>query len=290
MPENGSNLTIKEIKFAQWLLEKRPLFKRLLILALIIINLIIWGIALYQFYLFLIYQKNYQETLNGLTKNWVDFQSYHQRVQPAMPIIGDPAVIYLGQDANEPSKSRYDFIVEIENPNENWVIHSLDGQFNFEGQILEVKSSRFLPYEKKYLFSLNQLVESRISGVSFEINNINWQRLRPKMRERLDISKNLVFEEIKFIPPSVAEQKIAPARIQFKATNKSAYSFWRANLQIVIYQGRRIVDFYNIPLKNWLANQSQAIEITLLKPIEFASEIKVIPDVDLLAEDIFIKP
>jgi hypothetical protein len=290
MPENYSNLTLKEIKFAQWLLLKRPLFKRLLILFLIGINVIIWGIAIYHFSLILIYQKAYQETIEGLTKNWLNFYSYHQLNEPSFPIISDQNLIYIGPDPQEPIKSRYDFIVAIENPNDKWYIRSIEGQFSTDGQIINAKTESFGPFEKKYLFALNQITEGRIGAMNFEITHINWQRLRPGMREKLDILKNLVFEEVRFIPSSVIEQKIAPARIQFKAINKSAYSFWQVNVQIAIYQGSKIVDFYILPIKKWLANQTQSIELTLLKPLNFASDIKMVIDINPLDENIFIKP
>lgn len=289
MPNTNSNLTIKEIKLAQWLQGHKFLFKRLLTIGLITTNLVIWVIAIYHLSLFLIYRKAYQETILGLTKNLINFQVDHERLRPVPLIISNETLLFIGRSSIEPSKTLYDLVAEIENPNDVWMINSLEAEFTLDGQ--KAPATLFLlPNEKKYLYSLNQAVEGRVQTISLEIQKFNWQRIRPEKRTQLDILKNLVFEEINFIPPMIVNQKITPAQIKFKANNKSAYSFWQVNAQIALYQGSKIVDFYVMPIKNWLANQSQQLEINLVKPVEFVSQIKIIPDINLLDENVFIKP
>lgn len=289
MLNNDSNLTIKEVKFARWLYEHKFLFKRLLIISLIIINLIIWGVAIYHLTLFLIYRKTYQETIFGLTKNLINFSAYHEKVAPQPLIISNETLLFISQSPTEPNKSHYDLVAEVENPNNIWIVNPLEGEFIFDGQRASA-TLLLLPNEKKYLYSLNQVVDGRAQTASLEIQRFNWQRIRANKQERIDILKDLVFEEVNFIPPMIVNQKITPARIKFKAKNKSAYSFWQANIQIAVYQGSKIVDFYVVPIKKWLTNQTQQFEINLTKPIEFASRIEIVPDINLLDENIFIKP
>jgi hypothetical protein len=290
MNQNNYDLTIKEIRFSRWLLEKRKFFKRLLVFILIVIDLILWGFVFYQVSLLLIYQKNHQENLKTLSKNLVNFENYHKLVEPKPLSVGQPLVIYLGPDLNEPTKSRYDFIVEIENPNEMWFVQSLEGEFTFDNNSIKGVLTSLSPFEKKYLYILNQPIEEKIQNVNFEIKNIKWLRLRPFLKNKLEILKQLSIEKIEFIPTTFIENKIIPARIKFEIKNNSAYSFWDLKLQIAIYKDSKIVDFNIFSIKYWFINQTKSLEIPLSKHLDNISKIVIIPDLDFLNENLFIKP
>ncbi len=279
------NLTVENIKTAQWLQAKKPLLRRLLILVLILVNLIIWTIAVYQTILFIIYTPAYRDTINGLTRNWVNFLEYNERVQPNLPVVSNETLVYLGQD----NGYHYTFVAEAENDNNDWAVSLLEGKIVLGNQTIVVSTS-LLPNEKKYLLSLNQTTPQPASTPDLEITRIAWRRVRPELRSQLEIIHNLSFQNINFIPSQPLGNKIEPARLRFNALNQSAYSFWEVKAQIVLYQNNKIVDVYVVPITNWLAGKERSIEINLSRLIDFVSTIKIIPDVNLLDTSNFINP
>lgn len=288
MPDENKT-AIQRVKLARWVFLNKPLFRRVLIIALIIIGVVVWTVALYHFISLLLNQKAYQEAIDRLGEDLVNWQFFQERSKPTSPIISNITAIYVGQDFSEPTKSRYDLIAEIENPNDSWAINSLEGKFIFDGQNVSTATS-LMPKEKKYLFSLNQITDSKIQSVDMEAANIKWQRIKSEMRQKLDILNQFIFKEINFIPPGIIDQKITPGRIQFKALNSSAYNFWQINIQIIVYQGSKIVSIDPLPIKNWLAGQEQSLEINLTKSINSFSSIKIVPDVNILDGTVFMQP
>lgn len=283
------NLKLQEIKLAQWFLNHKPQLRLLLKIVFMAMVAIIWLFVFYQLTIILIYQRNYRATINGLTKDLIDIQFYHQRLKPETPVITEENIIYNGKDLSDQKRSRYDLVAQIDNQNNLWVATEVSGQFIFDHQSVLAKTL-LLPNEKKYLYALNQPISSEARTAKLEIKNLNWRRVRPEMTWRLNIVDNLSFSDINFVSPLVIDKKSAPARIQFKAVNKSAYSFWQVNAQVAIYQGVKIVDFYIVPIKNWMSGQTQSVEINLTKTIDFVSQIRIVSDVNVLDDSIFIKP
>jgi len=273
---------LKKLNIAYWLLEHRKLLKYILIYFLIALNLFIWGIAIYQFSLFLTYRKAYNQMLNDLTQDKIDYLAIHKHNQPLPLTIQNKTIITL------PIKGEYDLVAEAENQDSRWIIKNFEYKFVWSGGESDSNRTFFLPSEKKYLFVLNQKIKNLPKNFQIKIVKISYQRVRPKMRKKLSILSQLKFRKVIFSPTMRANQKIIPAQIKFQAINQSAYSFWQVNAIISIYQGSRIINLTIYPLRNWRADEKRNIEINLSLPLTSVTSIKIIPEINILDKSVFM--
>lgn len=288
MADSNQNLALREVRFAQWWRNKLPLFKKIITYILILINVVIWGIFVDRLVLYIIYTPNYQQTLNGLTTNLIDYQSYSRLMQPDVPVVNNVYVVNLGTDERDPQKKDYTLVAEIKNNNERWAVSSLIGQFDLAGQPVLVKGF-LMPQQKKYFLALRQPSSQPVSATSFVIKNITWHRVKPEERDRLNLMNQLSFDKINFIPAAILNNRPTPPQVEFNAVNQSAYNFWQVNVQVILYQGQGVADAYVLPVTNWMAGQSRTITFNLTHNINFVSQIIVVPDINLLDDSIFIK-
>lgn len=289
MTNSNPNLTLKEVRFAEWWRNKLPLFKKIVTYILIFINVAVWGIFVDRLVLYIIYTPDYQQTIKGLTTNLIDYQSYNRLMQPNTPVVNNVYVVNLGTDERDPQKKNYTLVAEVENNNQRWAVSSLTGEFDLAGQLIEVNGF-LMPQQKKYFLALRQPNAQSVSTASFTIKNIAWRRVRPEERSRLSLINQLFFEKTNFIPAAILNNKPTPSQVEFNAINRSAYNFWQVNVQAVLYQGGGVVDAYVFPIANWMAGQSRVITFNLTRNINFVSQIIVVPDINLFDDSIFIKP
>jgi len=289
MANPNQNLTLEEVHFAQWWRGKLPLFKKIIIAILIAINIVFWGIFIYQLVLYIIYTPNYQQTINGLTTNLIDSQSYQRLMQTNPPMVDNVYLINLGTDTQDPQKKDYTLVAEVENDNQQWIITSLVGQFDLAGQPVTVQGF-LMPQQKKYFLALRQQSTQSVLTTSFTIKNATWRRVKPAERDRLNLINQLSFENINFIPAAVANNKATPPQVEFNAINHSAYGYWQVNVQVILYQGGGVVDAYVFPITNLMTGQSRTVTFNLIHNINFVSQIVVVPDVNFFDDSIFIKP
>ena len=289
MADFNQNLTLKEVRFAEWWRNKLPLFKKIVTYFLILINVVVWGIFVDRLVLYIIYTPNHQQTIKGLTTDLIDYQSYNRLMQPNIPVVKNVYVVNLGTGERDPQKKDYTLVAEVENNNQQWAVSSLVGQFDLAGQLIEVNGF-LMPQQKKYFFVLRQPSAQSVSTTSLAIKNIAWRRIRPEERSRLSLMNQLSFEKTNFIPAAILNDKPTPSQVEFNAINQSAYNFWQVNVQVVLYQGGRVVDVYVFPIEDWMAGQSRVITFNLTRNINFVSQIIVVPDINLFDDSIFIKP
>jgi hypothetical protein len=286
MSDSNQDLNIEEVKIAKWYQSKKVLFKKIAISAMILVCIIIWAVGINQIVRYFIYTPAYKDAMIGLVKNWVDYVTYNESVKPVLPEVNTvPLISYVGSD----NLYHYHLLAEVKNNSSDWIISSLSGQFTLGDTIIPV-SNFFLPNEQKYLMVLNQTNRQLFSTADFIVTNVSWRRVRPDIRSDLAIINNLSYRDINFVPGEVVGDKVTPARVQFIAVNNSAYSFWQTNTQILIYQGNKIVDASIVPINDWIAGQEKFMEINLIQQLPSVTKIIIIPNIDLLNNNNFVKP
>ncbi|MDD2647074.1 MAG: hypothetical protein PHV78_03250 [Patescibacteria group bacterium] len=286
MADLNQDLNIKEVKFAKWYETRKGLFKKIPVLVLVLVCIIVWAVGINQTVKYFINTSAYQQTIFGLVKNWVDYVTYNESKKPALPDVNvAPLISYLGPD----NLYHYHLLAKVKNNDSNWIISSLSGEFKLGDTVISV-SNFFLPNEQKYLMALNQTNRQLFSTADFTVTGVSWRRARPDIKSNLSIINNLSYQDVNFIPGEVVGDKITPARVQFIAANHSAYSFWQTMAQLLIYQGNKIVDAYLVPINDWMTGQEKFVEINLIQQFPSVTRIEIIPNIDLLNKNIFIKP
>lgn len=278
---------LKEIEIIQWFFSHKRLFKKIILFSLVGFNIIVWSIFIYHFIFYIIYTPKYRAMLKELTIERIDIVSYHQKNAPQGVELKDPVAILIEQKANQ---WRYNFVVQAINPNSIWFVKNIIYEFVWQDGRVHGQEMFFLPKESKYLFALGVLTSAPVVNLRVEINKVNWLRKRPEHQERLKILDGLSFRVTKFTPSWQQDDKIFPASVQFEIQNYSAYNFRQIEMLIAVYQGAKIVDFETISIKNLRRQEKRLIDLNLSLKINFASEIVLVPQINILDPNVFGSP
>lgn len=276
-----NDLTLKQLRFAQWYLSHKRRFYRMLIGLMIVVDFIFWGLALYQFVVYIFLSESHELMLRELTVDRIDYLSFHKHFAPDDLIVDSQILIQY------PGSRQYDLVAKIKNPNSQWRIPLVEYYFSLDGEKTEIKKDFILPNQEKYFLVFRQ--ELGIKPSNFEVNflKIDWQRVRPDKQASLQILSEIEVGDIE-LGFAVPEQKmVSLPRVSFKIKNQSIYSFWQVNFIVILYQGNQIVGVNTLPVKKLLGNEQRQVEL-MWPSIPYSTEIGVIPDVDIFDQSNFM--
>ena len=275
------NLTIQQLRRARWYLEHKQRLKSILTIFLIILDVVIWGWTIYQTVIYFSSTKSYEEMLRGLTMERINYLEMHKHFQPLDLEISD--VKMLSQDKNQ-----YDFIVEVKNPDEKWMVTSIEYNFILDGENGEVQKTFILPNQTKYLFQLGQKLASRPQNMQFVIKSIRRQRVRSEQKAVLEIISKLIIKDIKFTYTVPEEKMVAVPQLSFTIENQSVYGFWEAPLIIAMYQQNQLASLNTLVIKNLKAGETRLIEFNWPSSLPAEVNISIQPDINVFDQTAFM--
>lgn len=274
------DLTVKQLRFAQWYLAHKKNLRRSFVGFLIVVNVFLWGLNLYQFIFYVQTAEAHELMLKELTTDRIDFVSLHKHFAPYDLIITSYNVIHN-------KKFDYDFIASIENPNKKWRVANIEYYFSWDGGRTESKKTFILPDQKRYIFILGQEISKRPGNTEIIFSNIDWKRVRPGELQTLGIlSKLKVWDtRLSFVVP---EQKmVSIPKVSFKIKNQSIYSFWQVNFIVVLYQRNQISGINVSTVKQLLASEEREIEF-MWPDIPQSTEIEIRPELNVFNSSVFM--
>ena len=266
------DLTNTQLKLNYWLISHKQHFKKGLIFLLIILNLFLWGFSGYKWVYYIKETPQFRQAMKEMKKDFINWPAIHlkNKVQPLE--ISNLSFISLGE-------SRYDLIVQLNNPNANWLVPYLDYKFFWADR--EVKQSTFLlALEKKFLLALNIKSDIAPKDLNLEFLKINWQRITPKQ-------KILDFQSSDFVISNISSNT-SLKRVSFQAKNSSACSFWTVYFEVILYQGGKVVAVNKIPVNKFLSGQEKLVEVPFPQGLPYFSQILIEPEINILDPDNFI--
>ena len=270
----------KQIGFSYWYVKHKLLLKNILtvVLTVIIILLVAYNLYLLVFNL-AIFQDDYQQVITDFTTPNSDYQALRQ--------LSLPQPVQIGQMQSFANRDKYDIIAEIANPNQKWWA-SFNYQFQI-GQELTVKRQGFiLPGQRKNLFGLalergNLASQLVLSDVSWE-KEINFEKLYQE-RYRFDIKET---EFLSARELGVGED-IPVNRLIFKVVNESAYNFRNVNFLVFLKAGNQIAAVNQIVLESFLSGQTRESAVTFFQALPRITSVDIIPEVNILDENVFLR-
>lgn len=274
--------TSKELKRAYWWITHRDLILKIVKVSLIILNVCFWGYTVYGLtkYFFLDWQEE-KNLEAGLTANYIDYSYWREKNKPQDLQLSGIQVFQL-------NGSRYDFLVQVVNPNANWAVNYIQYSFVFPGQKSETSKETFiLPGQTKYLVNLGVDVTERLADVSLAVKNIKWQRVSNYQAWEKE-ALNLTIADAKFT--SSEELKIGKlpiSKTSFKVRNNSSYNYWSSSFYVLLYQGSRIIGVSYLTKDYFDSGQVQNFEVTWFQNLSSPDRIEVIPDINILDKAVF---
>ncbi|OQX70957.1 hypothetical protein B6D52_03020 [Candidatus Parcubacteria bacterium 4484_255] len=278
-----TDLTDKQLRYAKWYLRHKNRIRNAFILALVLLDVALITIIIFQTFLYFNLKEEHLKNMQGLAENRIDFLALHEHFSP-QPIVTDSLTV-IRPDS---TKSQYDFVITVFNPNPDWRV---DIEYYFSSGESETSSKLgFInPGEKKYLFVLGEQMNSEISDVQFLISSISWRRVRQPQKDFLSILNQLTIEDISLKYLQAENESLILPQISFKAKNNSVYDFWEARFVIALESNLSLVGLNVLSTDSWRANEEKNLSFVWPLIPKF-THIKIKPEIDVLNPEVFISP
>ena len=282
-------VTLNKLKFGLWFVAHRRHFRMLLIIFLIVISAIFWTYSIYGFAYYL--SRGMEEDnkllrelaqINAVSKDFIE------RLKPKDLRTFPVKMIKL-------PGGKFDFAVKIKNVNNR---HWGEIEYYFLAGDEEVgKASGFIfPGEEKYLLALGQELKLRPMNAQFKIKKLNWYRINAReIPDWVEFSdnrlKDIIVSDVKFLPSykSGLSEKISLNHLEFNVFNHTAYNYWSIDFNILLFRGSNIISVNRYKLKEVLSDQDRQVGISWPGPLGLIDKVEVIPEVNIMADDIYIK-
>ncbi len=270
-------LTQKELERGYYFLTHRPLFRKAL-----------YGVAIAVLALsYILVVNNIIKYVTGTSFNYLalqmaestDWTAYHQNRAPRDLEVSATQFLAIGG-------GRYNLLAKISNPNNDWSISEFEYTFVVNGKALETKKSFLNPSEDHLLLEIGHNSSQAISNLNIVIDNIKWRRWEndvPVIEWQLKditfkpLTREVVGNDTVTIPPQVT----------WEAINRSLYSFWEVDWQVVLYNADRVVAVSEVRSENFGPLESKQIEAIWLNDLPRVTKTEVRPLLNWLDSDNF---
>jgi len=281
-------LTIKKLNFGLWYLEHKKILINSVYVFLAIVGFLTWFSFFKTFgHYVLIGMKEDQQLVNEMIQNPGISHKEVLKIA-AKPIQIKSANVILN------SNGTYDIIAKILNVNKKFF-----SRFSYSFSVNNKKIGPFegfvLPSEEKFLILLDHKFSRRPSSVKLNINN-SWNKLDGHTIKDWDLYKdnyidfkvsNKVFSNPR---ESNLSEKLNLSIVEFDIENNSAYSYYQVNLDIFLYSRGKLVSVSQYPINKFISGETRHINITWPGKVTRADSIEVIPNIDILADNIMFIP
>ncbi len=188
------------------------------------------------------------------------------------------------------SASKYDFVADINNINEDWVA-TLRYYFVFGNSRTETVETIIMPASKRPVAILGRDLGSFPTNARFEIEDVTWKRV--DAHEIADVAgfmnERIIFsvENFNFSAPGLNEGPLVPS-VQFDFYNDSAYSYWEPTFLVELFSGNQRMGVINLVVDQFLAGEKRNIDLRYFGGTINVSSVVVSPTFDVFDEEEFI--
>ncbi|MFA6306217.1 MAG: hypothetical protein WCV70_00390 [Patescibacteria group bacterium] len=281
-------ITTKQLEIGLWYVEHKKQLRMALIGFLILVSAVSW---VYTIYGFANYIARGMSEDDILLKQMVQVNSvghdYIKQVGAKDLILGPVEII-------RSSDKKYDLYTRLKNDNPKWWVE-FDYYFTAAGRQTEKNKGYILPDEVKYLAALAEDFPYYPEGAQLVVENISWQRINQHEIADWDAYRtshlNITSTDLKFIPAyaSPLSEKLGLNQLSFKAINQTAYNYWSVGFVILLYAGDRITGINHYIINDFMSEQERYVEISWPGDLGRADRAEIIPEINIMADNIYIK-
>lgn len=274
-PNQPEQITSWQLKVSYWYVTNKILLKKILTGFLIFLCVVFYGYAIYKLLtILLIDDRAWRNDLSSLTQNQADYAGLRQLQQPR-PLQIISFNIVGGRDG------KYDFIMKVRNPNDNFNIPALRYQLLNGSEVIAEKTGFLLPGEEKYIGFFGQPIEGA-SSATIKIANVTWKRFNNyaafgQPRLRFSVS------EPKFTPAfeSGVKGDLPVSILNFKITNLSAFSYWQVGLYMILHSADAVVGANYLSLSQLRSGEEREVEMRWYENLPGVSRVEILPEVNI---------
>jgi hypothetical protein len=151
-----------------------------------------------------------------------------------------------------------------------------------------------MPGESKYILAIGQTFSGDVSTLSFTTSAIFWQRIDghkiPDWSTYATSRLNFGISDLNFAAAadSGLSNKLDLNSLSFAIKNSTAYSYYEAPLNILLFNGSTLVGVNRYLLENFLTGQSRNIKITWPGNLESVTQTQVVPDINIMDSTVYL--
>jgi len=277
-------LTLQKINFGLWLSLHRRKIMRFVIIFLVAVAAVSFIYSIYNYLFYFLYGRQADTDLaQSLTETQIDNQAYREANSPQALVTGEVLVFAV--------RGKYDFLVSIKNPN---LKHFSNFQYcleNAQGERLVCDSSFILPDSEKYLSILGKEFDQDPGSLYFVATNLFWQRLNahdiPDWPAYHQLHSNFQISDLKYSAPD-AGSKNPFHSLNFTIKNNTAYHFSSLPLDIILWNGNRIVGVNSYQLDNLLSAENRNVSLSWPAAGEKVTRAEILTDLNILDKGVYL--
>lgn len=281
-------VTIKKLNRGLWYVEHREMLKKIFYGFLILASFVSWSYTIYGFAYYL-FRGMAEDEIMARDIAEEGFIS-HDAVLKTSP----RDLVFDFAKALKADGKKYDLFVQIKNPSEN---HGALFEYYFSADNEETPREQgfILPNETKYLLALGEEFNFSPASIQFRIGSISWKRIDkhkiPDWAEYRDEHLNISISDAKFIPAKASglSEKINFNQVEFNAKNNSPFNYWNVDFAVILFGGVNVVGVNKYNLEEFMSGQERKVSLAWPGAINYVSKIEIMPEVNLLRNDIYIK-
>lgn len=267
---------LKRMNFGLWLAESKENMNRALTILLILISLGFFAFSLYSLSIYLKAgdpNRNLNDDNLILVKNEIK------------PLVFSAINIF-------PNALKNDLAILVKNENPRFYAN-FDYCFKRGEQEIECGSSFALPDSEKYIIAFASDAFLGEGDYQFFISKISWNRIP---REILDYPAfyqarlNLQISNLLFKPAaSRVSGNIDLNSLEFTINNSSAFSYYQAVLNILIFNGEKLSGVNRQVIENFKSGQEKKINLNWAGDLRSSSRVEIMPEIDILNNKVFLQ-
>lgn len=281
-------ITEKKLNVGLWYVEHRRQLRVIFISFLALLASASWAYTIYGYAYYLIRGMNEDELLaQQIARGGTIGHEYIVSVSARDLKYAPPAIL-------KGSGKKYDFFVQINNPNErHWA--EFDYYFLVGGREVGRARGFILPGELKYLMALAEDFNARPTDAQLRIENISWRRMDSHIIPDWNIFKserlNITISDVEFLAGRASDlsDKIELNHLKFSAANNTAYNYWDVNFVIMLYSGSAIVGVNRYTLSEFMSGEKREVAIAWPASLPQISKVSVLSEVNAIDEGAYIK-
>lgn len=281
-------ITTKQLEIGLWYIEHKKQLRMVLIVFLILMSAVSWVYTIYGFAYYIARGMSEDDILTRQLVQ-VNGASHDYVVQ-----IGAKDLAIGSVEIIRSSDKKYDLYTKLQNDNPKWWAE-FDYYFTAADRQTEKTQGYILPEEIKYLAALAEDFSYAPEDGRLVIENISWHRINQHQISDFDAYRtshlNIASEDIKFISANnnPLSEKLGLNQLSFNAVNRTAYNYWNVGFVILFYAGDQITAINHYVLTDFMSEQKRLVEISWPGDLGRADRIEIIPEINIMKDDIYIK-
>jgi hypothetical protein len=282
--KDDQSVSLTQMKIGLWLASNKVRIIRIITIFLIVVSLSLIGYSGYNYTIYFLYGRQADKALSdSLSENLFDIQAYREATAPQILLAG-PVYSFS-------ASGKKDFLVTVSNPNPNY--YSVFDYCLRDGQGNDVVCSTdfVLPKSEKHLLIVAQDMAGTVNNLYFEAVNVFWQRLNlrqiPSWENYVKERLNMEIKDIVYKTPDY-NSRTPLHNLSFTIENKTAYSFTRVPLNIVLQNNNIPVSLNIYNLDNFFSAEKRNIKISWPAGGERANQAEIFLNLNILDQSLYL--